>query len=56
MVYKFFYKTSSGSGIANEPNYQLTDKLHKTIIRKFKKRKVYSPFRDNIWGVYLADM
>ena len=56
MVYKFFYKTSSGTGIANEPNYQLTDKLHKTIIRKFKKRKVYSPFRDNIWGVYLADM
>ena len=29
---------------------------HKLIIRKFKKRKVCSSFRDNIWGVDLADM
>ena len=56
MVYKFFDKKSSGSGSANEPNYQLADELHKPIIRKFKKRKVYSSFRDNIWGVDLADM
>ena len=56
MVYKFFDKKSSGSGIANEPNYQLANELHKPIIRKFKKRKVYSSFKDNIWGVDLADM
>ena len=56
MVYKFFDKKSSGSGIANEPNYQLANELHKPIIRKFKKRKVYSSFRDNIWGVDLPDM
>ena len=56
MVYKFFDKKSSGSGITNEPNYQLADEIHKPIIRKFKKRKVYSSFRDNIWGVDLADM
>ena len=56
MVYKFFDKKSSGSGIDNEPNYQLANELHKPIIRKFKKRKVYSSFRDNIWGVDLADM
>ena len=30
--------------------------LHKPIIRKFKKRKVCSSFRDNIWGDDLADM
>ena len=30
--------------------------LHKPIIRKFKKRKVYSRFKDNIWGADLADM
>ena len=47
---------SSRSGIVNEPNYQLANELHKPIIRKFKKRKVYSSFRDNIWGVDLADM
>ena len=56
MVYKFFDKKSKGSGIINEPNYQLTNELHKPIIRKFKKRKVFSLFRDNIWGVDLADM
>ena len=56
MVYKFFDKKSKGSGIVNEPNYQLANELHKPIIRKFIKRKVYSLFRDNIWGVDLADM
>ena len=56
MVYKFFEKKSKGSGIINELNYQLPNELHKPIIRKTKKRKVYSSFRDNIWGVYLADM
>ena len=29
--------------------------LHKPIIRKFEKRKVYSSFRDNTWGVDLTD-
>ena len=42
MVYKFFDKKSKGSGIINEPNYQLANKLHKPIIRKFKKRKASS--------------
>ena len=40
----------------NKENIRLTDELHKPIIRKFKKRKVYSSFRDNIWAVDLADM
>ena len=57
MVYKFFDKKSEGNGIVNnEENIQLPDKLHKSIIRKFEKRKVYSSFRDNIWGADLADM
>ena len=56
MVYKFFNKKSKGRGIINESNYQLTNELHKPIMRKFKKRKVYSLFRYNIWGVDLADM
>ena len=30
--------------------------LHNPIIRNLKKRKVYSAFRDNIWGADLADM
>ena len=56
MVYKFFDKKSKGSGIINKPNYQLANELHKPIIRKFKKRKVFSSYGDNIWGVDLANM
>ena len=56
MVYKFFDKKSSGNDLINEANYPLADELHKPIIRKFEKRKVYSSFRDNIWGVDLSDM
>ena len=50
MIYNYFDKKSKGGGIINEPNYQLANKLHKPFIRKFKTRKVYSLFRDNIWG------
>ena len=60
MVYKFFDKISSGSGVAAnnvvKQNIQLADELYKPIIRKFEKTKVYSSFRDNIWGADLADM
>ena len=56
MVYKFFDKKSGGSGVDTEPNYQLVNELHRQIIRKFKIRKIYSSFRDNIWGIDLADM
>ena len=57
MVYKFFDAKVSGSGAKLIPEYeQLANELHKPIIRKFEKRKVYSTFKDNIWGVNLADM
>ena len=57
MVYKFFDKKTKGSGVtlANTSpiksipqNEQLAEELHKPIIRKLKKRKVYSAFKDNI--------
>ena len=57
MVYKFFDSKVSGSGAKLIPqNEQLAEELHKPIIRKFEKREVYSAFKDNIWGVDLADM
>ena len=69
MVYKFFDskvaspdKKSVGSGAKRvntkitPQNEQLAEERHKPIIKKLKKRKVYSTFRDNIWGVDLADM
>ena len=49
-----------GSGIKKDTtkssSLKLADKLHKPVIKKFNKRKVYSQFKDNIWGVDLEDM
>ena len=57
MVYKFFDKKTAGSGISSIPqNEQLAEELHKPIIEKFTKRKLYSTFKDNNWGADLADM
>ena len=57
MVYKFFDSKVSGSGAKlTLQNEQLAEALHKPIIRKFEKTKIYSTFKDNIWGVDLADM
>ena len=58
MIYKVFDKKTKRYGIKNEirENQQLANELHKPIIRKFKNRKAYSSFKDNIWGVDLADM
>ena len=57
MVYRFFDRKAAGSGIKSMPqNEQLTEELHKPIIRKLKKRKVYSTFKYTMWGADLADM
>ena len=56
MVYKFINKKSSGSGVYTDPNYQLANELQSQIIRTFQRRRAYYSFRDNIWGVDLADM
>ena len=62
MVYKFCDKKSKGSGAKHvntklmPQNEQLANELHKPIITKFKKRKVYSAFKGNIWAADLADI
>ena len=56
MVYKFFDKKTIGSGAVehssvervNNESLILADELHRPIIKKFNKRKVYSSFKDNI--------
>ena len=48
MLNKLFDKKSPGSGIKNISNKELAEELHKPIIRKFDKGKVYSLFIDNI--------
>ena len=55
MINKFFDKNSKGSGVVNNnnnnnnrQNIQLAKGLHKPTIRNFRKRTVYSGFKDNI--------
>ena len=52
MVYKCFDKKTAGGAAKNEnmSNKELAEELHKPIIRKFKKGKVYSSFINNTWG------
>ena len=57
MVYKFVDKKSMGSGIKKDITKStarnsliLADELHKPVTKKFNKRKLYSQFKDNIWG------
>ena len=50
MVYIFIDKRSSSRIVKNEiiSNKYLAEELNKQIIRKFQKRKLLSPFTDNI--------
>ena len=54
----FLIKKTSGGAAKNENmlNKGLAEELPKPIIRKFEKRKVHSPFTDNICVADLADM
>ena len=53
IVYKFFdKKTRSGVSV----NEQLAKELHKPVIKKFERRKVYARFKDNIFAGDLAEM
>ena len=60
MIYKLFDKRTKGYGLINKGNLQansmLAEALHKPINKNFKRRKVYSNFKDHIWVVDLADM
>ena len=48
MVYRFLLKKTAGSGVKSmSQNEQLDQEIHKPI-KKLKKRKVYSSFKENI--------
>ena len=52
-MYKFIDKKVGSSINVNE---LLAQELHKPLIKKFKRIKVYSRFKDNIWAADLAEM
>ena len=47
MVYKVFDK-KTGSGV--RVNEKQAEELHKPVTKKFKRRKVFVRFKDNIWA------
>ena len=51
---KTFFDKKTGSGIS--VNEQVGEELHKPVIKKFKRRKVYARFKDNIRTADLAEM
>ena len=51
MVYKLFDKKTKSGAIVNE---QLAEELHKSAIKKLKRRKFYARVKDNIWAADLA--
>ena len=53
MIYKFFDKKTELGASVNE---ELAQELHKTAVKKFKRKKVYARFKDNIWAADLAEM
>ena len=58
MFHTFFDKKFSGRGIKSEVmlSQELAQKLHKSVISKFNKRKKCSFLKDDIWGADLLDI
>ena len=54
-VYRFLDQ-KTGSATKIKVNEVLAKELHKPVINKFKRRKVYSRFKDNTWSADLAEM
>ena len=48
--------SSSGTKNKNISNKEVSEELHKSIIKKVKKRKAQLTFIDNVWGAGLSDV
>ena len=61
-MYNIFYqKIGSGTRASKSKagwnvNEVLAKGLQKAVITKFKRRKVYARFKDNVWAADLAEM
>ena len=56
MIYKFLDKKFSVSSIKSMPNQQLGDELHKTINKKFKRRKYILHLKTIVGELILQNM
>ena len=53
MLYKIFDRKTGSETSVNE---QLAEELHKPTVKKFKKRKIFARFKDNICAADLTQM
>ena len=53
IVFKFFDQKTGSAASVNE---EIAQELHKPVIKKFRRRKVYARFKENIWAADLAEM
>ena len=53
MGYNFFERKTRWKTSLNK---DIAEKLQKQVIEKFKRRKVYARFKDNILAAYLTEM
>ena len=54
MLYHFFKDKKRGLVVSVDE--QLAEELRKPVTKRFKRRKVYARFKDNIWVADLAEM
>ena len=53
-VWSIFLGKKTGSG--KNVNEEIAEELHKTVIKKFQRRKVYARFKGNLWVADLAEI
>ena len=53
MVNKSFDKKVGSEALVNE---ELAEEIHKPVIKKLKRIRVYGRFKNNIWAADLAEM
>ena len=61
MAYNFLDQKNGSRGRVTRKdgiylNEQVAEDLHKPVTKKFKRRKVYARFKNNIWAEDLAEM
>ena len=53
MIFNLFDTKTGFGAIVNE---ELAQELQKSVIKTFKRRKVYSRFKNNIWAADLPEV
>lgn len=56
IVYNFFDTKAQQTGTGISENQDFAIALHKSITKKYQRRKIYSSYQDNNWGADVGDL